>query len=171
MSARRSRADVDLDRLPEMSLAELRALWTGHMGRARPPTQPRLMVRELAWRVQEARHGGLDAQTRRLLSAAVRAVQRDHNEGRQAPRRAKPSIGALPPTSRLVRVWKGVAHGVEVLEGGRSFLYRGERYGSLSEIARMITGTNWSGPYFFGLTTRSMRPSAGPLPMRRRGRP
>jgi len=29
--------------------------------------------------------------------------------------------------------------------------YRGERFGSLSEVARRITGTRWSGPLFFGL--------------------
>jgi hypothetical protein len=31
------------------------------------------------------------------------------------------------------------------------FDYRGERFGSLSELARRITGTRWSGPLFFGL--------------------
>ena len=31
------------------------------------------------------------------------------------------------------------------------FEYKGERYRSLSEIARLITGTRWSGPLFFGL--------------------
>jgi hypothetical protein len=28
--------------------------------------------------------------------------------------------------------------------------YRGTRYRSLSEVARLITGTRWSGPLFFG---------------------
>jgi hypothetical protein len=36
-----------------------------------------------------------------------------------------------------------------VAEAG--FEYKGERYKSLSEIARLITGTRWSGPLFFGL--------------------
>jgi len=31
------------------------------------------------------------------------------------------------------------------------FEYRGMIYSSLSEIARIITGTRWSGPVFFGL--------------------
>jgi hypothetical protein len=43
---------------------------------------------------------------------------------------------------------------VEVLEGGKSFRYRGEEFKSLSEIARLITGARWSGPRFFGLTNR-----------------
>ena len=31
------------------------------------------------------------------------------------------------------------------------FEYDGQWYASLSEIARLITGTRWSGPLFFGL--------------------
>jgi hypothetical protein len=40
-------------------------------------------------------------------------------------------------------------HHVDVMDDG--FGYRGERFDSLSEIARRITGTRWSGPLFFGL--------------------
>jgi hypothetical protein len=54
-----------------------------------------------------------------------------------------------PAGTVLVREWHGVGHQVRVLEEG--VLYRGERYRSLSEIARLITGTRWSGPRFFGL--------------------
>ena len=49
----------------------------------------------------------------------------------------------------LVRVWRGETHQVTALEAG--ILYRGKRYRSLSEVAREITGTRWSGPRFFGL--------------------
>ncbi len=38
---------------------------------------------------------------------------------------------------------------VDVVEGG--FLWNGQRYASLSPIARAITGARWSGPRFFGL--------------------
>ena len=50
---------------------------------------------------------------------------------------------------RLVREWKGLRHEVEVTDDG--VLYRGERYASLSEVARVITGVRWNGPRFFGL--------------------
>jgi len=33
-------------------------------------------------------------------------------------------------------------------------VFRGVTYRSLSRIAREITGTNWSGPRFFGLAQR-----------------
>jgi hypothetical protein len=49
----------------------------------------------------------------------------------------------------LVRVWRGKAYQVTILEEG--VRYRGKRYGSLSEVAREITKTRWSGPRFFGL--------------------
>jgi hypothetical protein len=38
-----------------------------------------------------------------------------------------------------------------VIEDG--FVWRGKTWGSLSVIAREITGTRWSGPRFFGLGT------------------
>jgi hypothetical protein len=53
------------------------------------------------------------------------------------------------PGTVLVREWAGATHQVTVLEHG--MLFRGKRYGSLSEIARVITGARWSGPLFFGL--------------------
>ncbi len=55
----------------------------------------------------------------------------------------------LPPGTRLVREWHGRPYTVEVLESG--FLCDGQRYRSLSEVARAITGARWSGPRFFGL--------------------
>jgi hypothetical protein len=51
--------------------------------------------------------------------------------------------------TRLIRDWRGQAHRVTVLENG--YEYAGKRYSSLSQIARLITGTRWSGPLFFGL--------------------
>src|SRR5260370_40647977 len=57
--------------------------------------------------------------------------------------------GRLHRNRQLTRTWRGIVHHVDVLEGG--FEYRGERFGSLSKIARRITGTRWSGPLFFGL--------------------
>ena len=49
----------------------------------------------------------------------------------------------------LIREWHGARHQVTVLDDGA--VYRGKRYRSLSEIARVITGSRWSGPLFFGL--------------------
>ena len=55
----------------------------------------------------------------------------------------------LIPGSQLVREWQGEMHVVDVVDGG--YRWQGERYASLSAVAREITGTRWSGPRFFGL--------------------
>jgi hypothetical protein len=52
-------------------------------------------------------------------------------------------------TMRLIREWNGSSHVVESVDGG--FVWNGKRYGSLSAVARAITGARWSGPRFFGL--------------------
>ncbi len=54
--------------------------------------------------------------------------------------------------------WRGEMHTVLVLEDG--FEWNGQRRRSLSAIAREITGTQWSGPRFFGLQRRP-KPSGG----------
>ncbi|MBV9376559.1 MAG: DUF2924 domain-containing protein, partial [Alphaproteobacteria bacterium] len=61
------------------------------------------------------------------------------------------------------RQWRGHAYTVLVREHG--FEYDGQHYGSLTVIAKRITGAHWSGPRFFGLTKRtgvSLSAEAGP---------
>ena len=53
------------------------------------------------------------------------------------------------PDTILIREWGGTRHEVTVVEDG--VMFRGKRYRSLSQVARMITGSQWSGPLFFGL--------------------
>ena len=121
-----------LERGSRHHLAEL---WAEYFGVAPPSRTSRaLMIRAVAYKMQERERGGLSTATRRLLS---------QEEGRVARRRV------IPPGTVLIREWHGVAHQVTVGEEG--VLYRGERYRSLSEVARLITGARWSGPRFFGL--------------------
>lgn len=66
---------------------------------------------------------------------------------------SRASVGTrLRPGAKLVREWQGRTWTVEVIEGG--FLMGGERYASLTALARKITGARWSGPRFFGLTEK-----------------
>jgi hypothetical protein len=125
---------VHLERASRHRLAEL---WVEYFGAAPPPRTSRsLMLRAVAYKVQENALGGLSAAARRLLSGKVPApVQRRRR--------------AIAPGTVLIREWQGTAHQVTVTEGG--VLYRGQRYRSLSEVARLITGARWSGPRFFGL--------------------
>ena len=105
-----------------------------------------LLIRAIAYRIQELRYGGLSKATRRKLAALVNAPQ---SEGEIAPETAQ----KIRPGARLVREWNGRTHTVTVKEEG--FTYAGRSYRSLTAIAREITGAQWSGPRFFGLARRS----------------
>ena len=63
------------------------------------------------------------------------------------------------PDTILIREWAGTRHEVTVVENG--VMFRGKRYRSLSQVARMITGSQWSGPLFFGLKTARKEASNG----------
>ena len=58
----------------------------------------------------------------------------------------------LATGTRLVREWNGRTISVDVV--GDGFVWNDVRYRSLSEIARTVTGTRWSGPRFFGIAGR-----------------
>jgi hypothetical protein len=86
--------------------------------------------------------GGLSGATRRRL----RAIAEGARTGESVPISGSLRI---KPGTRLVRAWGGKVHTVTAVPKG--FEYQGQRYRSLSAIARAITGTSWSGPVFFGL--------------------
>ena len=120
--------------LEGLCLEDLRGRWRALYGAPPRLRSPELLALMLAWRIQADRQGGLDADIRRALrrSAGVKAA-------------SEPTAGTC-----LVREWEGDLHEVIVMsEGG--FFYRGDRYKSLSQIARAITGVRWNGPRFFGL--------------------
>ena len=142
--------DLELSRmlegLPTLSPAELRSEWR-RLYRSQPPRLSRdLLIRAIAYRIQELRYGGLGKPTRRKLAALVNAPQSD---GEKAPEAAQ----KIRTGARLVREWNGRTHTVTVKEEG--FTYAGRSYRSLTAIAREITGVHWSGPRFFGLARRS----------------
>jgi Protein of unknown function (DUF2924) len=134
--------EAEVERLRSTPIVELRALWRAKF-KSEPPKAfgPDLLRRSIAYRIQEDAYGGLDRTTARLLKRLMEQFAK--NNGRIVlPRRIKPG-------SVLIREWKGERHQVTVLEDG--FAYQGKPYESLSQIARLITGTRWSGPKFFGL--------------------
>jgi Protein of unknown function (DUF2924) len=101
----------------------------------------RLLVQMLTYEAQVQQHGGLPPAVRRRLA-------------RWATGRAQAPSPRLHPGARLVREWNGVSHVVDVTEAG--VVWRGQRYRSLSAVARAITGTRWSGPRFFGLLAKDI---------------
>jgi hypothetical protein len=134
-----------LQTLPALSPDELRKEWR-RLYRSQPPRLSRdLLVRAIAYRIQELRYGGLSKATSRKLAGLVNARLSDEEIDSQGARKVRPG-------ARLVREWNGRTHTVTVEEEG--FTYAGRSYRSLSAIAREITGARWSGPRFFGLAPK-----------------
>ena len=139
--------------LPTLSLGDLRLEWR-RLYRAEPPRMSRdIMIRAIAYRLQEIAHGGLSKVTQRRLMTLSNQLE---TAGRITP----PSGPRIKPGSRLVREWHGRTHTVCVTDDG--FEFQGKTYRSLTKIARDITGAQWSGPRFFGLTKTSATATATP---------
>ena len=111
-----------------------------------------LLVRALAYRIQEKALGGLKPATRRLLAKVAAHASANR------PIEVAPNPD-LKPGTVLLREWHGTQHQVVVREDG--ILFRGKPYKSLSEVAYRITGTKWSGPRFFGLKATRRRQTDG----------
>jgi len=128
--------------LNELTAQQLRDEWR-RLYRGQPPRLSRdLLIRTIAYRIQELAYGGLSEATQRKLDALAKDLK------------VKGSIVVTPdkslrPGARLVREWRGKTHTVVVTEDG--FEYAGKAFPSLTKIAHAITGAHWSGPRFFGL--------------------
>lgn len=123
--------------LVDLSREELIARWATLHGDAplRAITRD-FLLRGLAYSLQERVHGGLGAREARDLMVLA--------QGKRPP-----GPKTLMAGTRLYRVWRGSAH--EVLALAEGYSWQGRTYKSLSEVARAITGTRWSGPRFFGV--------------------
>jgi hypothetical protein len=132
--------------LRSCSIGELKQQWRA-LYNSEPPhrVSRELLIRAVAYRIQEEAFGGLGPSTRRLLER----LAGDARCGR--PLKVGPAAPASAGTV-LMRDWQGTTHEVRVLD--RGVLYRRRRYRSLSEVARLITGSRWSGPLFFGLRSK-----------------
>ncbi|MEH3158551.1 MAG: DUF2924 domain-containing protein [Sphingomonas taxi] len=100
---------------------------------------PKLLRLALAWEIQARRLCGHRREVTRQFDQLAR--------GRTRTAVARPGM-------RLVREWQGRVHVVTVDEEG-TVRWDGRAYRSLSEVARAITGTRWSGPAFFGLKKKA----------------
>ena len=139
--------------LRQSTSADLKERWRVLYG-SEPPRciSKDLLIRALAYRIQEQMLGGLKPFTRRLLAK----VAADASERRSVQVVAEPT---LKPGTVLLREWHGIQHQVIVREEG--IVFRGKPYKSLSEVAYRITGAKWSGPRFFGLRATRQRQSGG----------
>ena len=137
--------------LRTLEIVGLRKEWSALFGADPPGRLGRtLLIRALAYRLQEKALGGLKPTAQRVLDRVC-----DHPRDTGPTRITKTKVNA---GTVLIREWRGVRHRVTVLD--HDVVYRGRRYRSLSEVARAITGTHWSGPVFFGLKQRAQKAAA-----------
>ena len=130
--------------LAAWSWSDLAKEWHRLFGVDPPVSNRRFVEKRIAHRWQEIEFTKTD---RALLDRNRRRIDDLVATGSLSRHR----VGAVPVTgTELVRLYAGVEHRVQVLADGE-FEYAGVRYRSLSMIARKITGTQWSGPAFFGL--------------------
>jgi hypothetical protein len=127
--------EAEIAQLEALSSSQLHERWRALVGGPVPRVSPKMLRLALAWELQAKAHGGLSRSTTRLLDQLGRGATKT------APAR---------PGMRLMREWQGRVHVVTVGED-QIIRWDGREFGSLSEVARAITGTRWSGPAFFGL--------------------
>jgi hypothetical protein len=133
--------------LEGLDLDGLRRQWRAHLGGEAPAHLSRwLLMKVLAYRLQSGAFGNLDKSIRRVLHSA-----KEDRVGAPFDRRApqtRDGLG-LKAGALLMREWNGKLERVMILEEG--FAWNGQTFGSLSQIAKAMTGTNWNGHRFFGL--------------------
>jgi hypothetical protein len=147
-----ARLDDELAALATMSPAQLRGRWLQTFKSAAPDVGHRLLALALAHRLQVRTNGNLSSrharELDRLASKYAKTGELDLD-----------SAASLKVGTRLVRQWQGATHQVEIVDAG--YLYQDRQYQSLSQVARAITGSNWSGPRFFGLRPAGKGPADG----------
>jgi len=138
-----------LSALEAMDGKALRERWREVYGTEPPPKIKSGLLRlAVAYRIQERAFGGLKPASKRLMQARAEAARTGSAEAinptRRIPRR-------LTPGTQLMREWNGTTQLIDVLDDG--FRWKDKTYRTLSAVAVAITGTKWSGPKFFGLTS------------------
>jgi hypothetical protein len=129
--------------LESLDYSGLKARYREVFRRPHPPRLSQdLLRRALAYQIQADWLGGLPPKIEKLL------------QSNSSPR-ALNGHRKLEPGSQLAREWQGEMQVVDVIDGG--YRWKGQRYNSLSAVAREITGTRWSGPRFFGLAESRKR--------------
>ena len=127
--------EAKLSALEGMSSSDLREAWQRLTGDIAPRISPKLLRLALAWELQAQTHGGLSRATQQKLDQLGAGKTR---------------TAAASPGTRLVREWQGKAH-VVTIGADKVIRWESREYRSLSQVAKAITGTHWSGPAFFGL--------------------
>jgi hypothetical protein len=151
-----SEVETEIAALGGLESDRLRIEWRRLYRTEPPPRLSRdLLIRAIAYKIQERAHGCLAQATKRRLRSLGQELETNGHST------FDPGI-SLKPGARLVREWHGQTHTVIVLEDG--FEHDGCRFRSLTQIAKRITGVHWSGPRFFGLAKSASNDGRGTSP-------
>ncbi|WP_340586990.1 DUF2924 domain-containing protein [Erythrobacter alti] len=131
-----AKLDDQLQELEDLTKADLRDRWAKLTGRPVPKISEKLLRLALAYEIQAKALGGLPRKTRQRLDQVAAATTTQTKD--------------IRPGMRLAREFAGKVHVVSIGDNGE-ITWNGREWRSLSEVARAITGTRWSGPAFFGL--------------------
>jgi hypothetical protein len=145
----------ELAALDSMRVSELAEKYLEVFGEPSRSRNKAYLQKKVAWRIQELAEGGL----------SERAMRRIAELAKDAPIRQRPPRGGPPTADASARDLRLPKPGTVLrrMHGGREYVvmvhadnfeFGGKRYTSLSAIAKSITGTNWNGLLFFGLTKR-----------------
>jgi hypothetical protein len=163
----------ELGRIDDMTVQQLRDRYREVYDEDTRSRNRQYLIKKLKWRIQELAEGGLSELARRKIAELARnaPIRRrllalvpsaETASGVVLPALASAPVAAhpmapappkhrdarLPPPGTVIRrMHNEVAHDVRIVENGAE--YDGTHYGSLSGVARAITGTNWNGFLFF----------------------
>lgn len=155
--------------LDEMTTGELREKYREVFGEETRSRNKKYLIKKVAWRIQANAEGGLSERAKQRAKDLACEADIRVNPPRKRKRTTKKPADPAPertvvhrfgpthdprlplPGAVLKRDYKGKTHVVSVLEEG--FEWDGTVHGSLSAVAKAITGTNWNGFLFFGLTS------------------
>jgi hypothetical protein len=157
-----SHLDETIDQLRHLTTAQLRLKYQDLFGQPSHSNHKNYLFRRLAWRLQALAQGGLSERARLY----AQQITQDADLRLCPPAKSSPPpfrIAAAPsadprvpaPGTVLIKRYKNDTIRVTVLEDG--FQYGERVYKSLSAIARQVTGTQWNGYSFFGLSSRKGR--------------
>lgn len=141
----------EIAELRAMNVAELCERYFEVFGRLPRTKQPTWIWRRIAWKIQEQRFGGLSqtakARLEELIAEIDLPIGRENRTTVRSPRRKE-----VTPGTTVSRVYVDREIRATSVDGG--WEYEGTIFGSLSAIAKHVTGSHWNGRHFFGLTKR-----------------
>jgi hypothetical protein len=137
-----------------MTVRELRQRYAEVYGESTRAHSKPHMIRKIAWRIQALAEGELSERAAELANDAdIRIVPPKAKEDKAklfVPTAADPRLPA--PGSAIVRKYKGRT--IRVIVMADAFEYEGERYRSLTAIAKKVTGSHCNGFRFFGMEAK-----------------